>query len=148
MTATLLRMTTTKPAHAGQPSVARTLGRRALAVLGGSAAALTVWTVAVPFGGAELTVGMNGATQEVGPLAVLAASLFAGLAGVALLGALERMGRRPRLTWTITAVALLVLSLAGPLGNGDHTASIVALVAMHLAVGATLIPALRRSARC
>ena len=40
----------------------------------------------------------------------------------------------------------LVLSPAGPLGTGVHTTTI-ALAGMHLAVGAVLIPALRRSAR-
>ena len=41
---------------------------------------------------------MNGVTQPVGPGAVMTASLLAGLAGRALLAALERFGRRPRRT--------------------------------------------------
>jgi lysylphosphatidylglycerol synthetase-like protein (DUF2156 family) len=155
-TATLLRMTTNKPDHlstaatstqADHSPVRRTYGPRALAVLGATAAALAVWSVAVPLAGTELTVRMNGMTQSVEPGAVMTASLLAGLAGWALLAALERFGRRPRRTWTVMAVLVLVLSLAGPLGNGVHTATTIALAGMHLAVGAVLIPALRRSAR-
>jgi hypothetical protein len=149
-------MTTAKPDHpstaaaptqADHSPVRHARGLRALAVLGAVAAALAVWAVAVPLAGIELTVVMNGVTQPVGPGTVMTTSLLAGLAGWALLAALERFGRRPHRTWTVIAVVMLVLSLAGPLGNGVHTATTIALTGMHLAVGAVLIPALRRSAR-
>lgn len=143
-------MTTVKPGHpspADRRPVARTRGLRALAVLGAAAAALAVWAVAVPLAGTQLTVHMNGTTQPVGPGTVVTTALLAGLGGWALLAALERIGRRPRRTWTVIAVVVLVLSLAGPVGDGAHPATTIALAVMHLAVGATLIPTLRRSAR-
>jgi hypothetical protein len=77
---------------------------------------------------------------------VVIASLLAGLAGWALLVVLERFGRRPRRTWTGIAVVVLALSLGGPLGNGVHTATTITPAGMHLAVGAVLILALRRTA--
>jgi lysylphosphatidylglycerol synthetase-like protein (DUF2156 family) len=144
-------MTTAKPDHsstAATPTqaVRRTGGLRALAALGAAAAALAVWMVAVPLAGTELTVRLNGVPQELGPGTVVITSLLGGLAGWALLAVLERFGRRPRRTWTAIAVVVLVLSLAGPLGNGVHTATTIALAGMHLAVGVVLIPVLRCTA--
>ncbi len=46
----------------------------------------------------------------------------------------------------LAAVAVLVLSLAGPLIAATGAAATSTLVALHLAVGAVLIPALYRSA--
>jgi hypothetical protein len=119
----------------------RTRRRRGLAVLAAAAAALTIWVVAVPLAGAELDVRTNGGTQPVGPGAVVVASLLAGLAGWALLAVAERVGRRPRRTWTLVAGAVPALSMAGPLGGVGVVAKLV-LVGMHLAVGAVLIGAL------
>jgi len=48
----------------------------------------------------------------------------------------------------VTAVVIMEASFSGPLALGTHPAAIAALVAMHLAVAAVLIPALQRSARC
>ncbi|MGH3492974.1 MAG: DUF6069 family protein, partial [Sciscionella sp.] len=47
----------------------------------------------------------------------------------------------PRRTWLVTSLPALVLSLSGPLsGHGVTVADRVALVCMHLAVAAVLIP--------
>ncbi|MGI8329863.1 DUF6069 family protein [Actinomadura scrupuli] len=135
------------PARTDCPPARHIRGLRALAVTGAVAAALTVWAVAVPLAGIEPAVRTGGGTQPVGPGAIATSALLAGLAGWALLAALERLTSRARRTWTIIAVVVLVLSLSGPLGNGAHTTATVALAGMHLAVGAVLIPALRRSAR-
>ncbi|MEV6986885.1 DUF6069 family protein [Sphaerisporangium sp. NPDC051017] len=120
--------------------------RRASSVAGAAAAALALWTLAVPVGGIALDVRLGGAVQPVGAGAVAAAALGAGLAAWALLAALERLLARPRRAWTIIAVAVLVLSLAGPLG-ATGTAALVTLAALHLIVGAILIPGLGGSAR-
>jgi hypothetical protein len=135
------------PTRTDCPPVHHIRGLRALAVTGAVAAALAVWAVAVPLAGIEPTVRMGGESRPVGPGAVATSALLAGLAGWALLAALERFAGRARRTWTIIAVVMLLLSLGGPLGNGAHTATTIALAGMHLAVGAVLIPALRRSAR-
>lgn len=120
---------------------------RALTVAGATAAALALWALAVPVAGIDLTVQLSGATQQVGPGAVAAASLAAGLAAWALLILLERTLKQPARAWTIIAVAALILSLTGPLSSAVGTATTLTLTGMHLIVAAVLIPGLRRTAR-
>jgi peptidoglycan/LPS O-acetylase OafA/YrhL len=67
------------------------------------------------------------------------------LAGWALLAALERLTPQARGAWTLVALVILALSLAGPLGGGTTTAAKTALACMHLAAAAVLIPILARS---
>jgi hypothetical protein len=119
---------------------------RALAVVAATAATFTVWSVAVPFAGVDLTVRAGSGVQPVGPVAVVVTTVLAGLAGWGLLAALERFVRPAVTVWTVVAVAVLVVSLAGPLG-ATSAAGIGTLVAMHLAAGAVLIPILRNSSR-
>ena len=85
--------------------------------------------------------------QQVGPAAVIAVSLLAGFAAWALLALLERHDRHPRRNWTAVAATVLVISLAGPLTAGRGIAAVTALCCLRLAVGAVLIPAMRRTAR-
>jgi hypothetical protein len=155
-TTTLLGMPTAKrdnsssaaaPTGVGRPLAGRTLTMRALSVLGAVAAALAVWVVAAPIAGRQLTVRQGGVTDTVGLRAVIVTALTAGLVGWALLAVLERFGRRPRPTWTVIAVVVLALSLAGPLAEGVDAATKLVLAGMHLAVGAVLIPTLPRTAR-
>jgi hypothetical protein len=120
---------------------------RGLSVLGAVAAALAVWVVAAPIAGRQLKVRQGGVTDTVGLRAVIVTALIAGLVGWALLAVLERFGRRPRPTWTVIAVVVLALSLAGPLAEGVDAATKLVLACMHLAVGAVLIPTLPRMAR-
>jgi hypothetical protein len=71
----------------------------------------------------------------------------AALAAWALLALLERLTARARTIWTIVAVVVLVASLGTPLlGSGVTAANRAVLELLHLAVGAVLIPALRRTA--
>jgi hypothetical protein len=113
-------------------------------VLGAPAAALAVWALAVPLAGITLTVRTGGGTNTVGPVPVAAASLLAGLAGWLLLIVLERSVARPGRTWTIIALAVLALSLTGPLGSAVGAATALVLILMHLAVAAVLLRALVR----
>lgn len=117
---------------------------RALAVVGAALAALGVWVVAAPVAGARLAVESGSGVMEVGPVAVVLSALVAGGAGWAVLALLERTTRHARRTWTVIAVAVLAVSLLGPLG-GVGAGSVLALVAMHLLVGAVLISRLPRS---
>ncbi|MFI0453899.1 DUF6069 family protein [Actinomadura sp. 6N118] len=121
--------------------------RRALVVAGATAAALALWTLAGPLRGSDLAVRSGGIDRTVGPGAVAAAALLAGLASWALLALLERLVRRPGRAWTITATVFLALSLAGPLSSTADATTKIALAGLHLVVGATLIPGLGRSAR-
>jgi hypothetical protein len=117
-------------------------------VIGAAAAALAVWTVAVPLAGVDLTVRTDGGggIRKVGSGDVVLVSLLAGLAGWGLLALLERFTAHPRRTWTATALVVLALSLLGPLGAGVGTAATVTLAGMHVAAAAVLIPLLARSA--
>lgn len=59
---------------------------------------------------------------------------------------LEAKARRPRRAWLITAPVVLVMSLSAPLsGHGVTSSDRLALICMHLAVGAALIPLYARS---
>ncbi|MGW1616697.1 DUF6069 family protein [Streptomyces sp. NPDC002285] len=119
----------------------RTLGVGA-AVL----AALAVWAAAVPLLGVDLLVRPGGGTaQTVGASAVVTAILVASGLGWALLALLEHYTRRARAIWTGVALVAMLLSLLGPLTGGVTTAATTALMLMHLAVGAILIPVLRHS---
>ncbi|MGP3935090.1 DUF6069 family protein [Nonomuraea sp. KM88] len=118
--------------------------RRILTVIGASAAALAGWVLAVPVAGIALTARMGGGAEQVGPAAVVVASLVAGLAGWALLAVLERFVSRAGRLWTIVALAVLALSLLGPLGSAVGAASTLVLVLLHLIVGAVLVPGLPR----
>ncbi|TMS00299.1 DUF6069 family protein [Nonomuraea basaltis] len=115
-----------------------------LTVVGAPAAALAVWALAVPVAGTTLTVRMGAGTQPVEPGSVLVASLLVGLAGWALLAVLERFASRPGRIWTIVALAVLVLSLLGPLGSAVGIATMLVLVLMHLVVGTVLVLGLAR----
>ncbi|TDC05353.1 hypothetical protein E1267_19760 [Nonomuraea longispora] len=132
------------PVHASPNSSAKASLRRPLAVTGACAAALAGWVLAVPVAGTALTVRMSGGVQQVGPVAVVVASLLAGLAGWALLAVLERFTARGGRIWTIVALAVLALSLLGPLGSAAGTAATVVLLLLHLVVGAVLVPGLAR----
>jgi uncharacterized protein DUF6069 len=120
---------------------------RALAVAGATAATYTIWAGAA-LAGVDLAVRTGTGEQTVGPLAVVLATVVAGLAGWGLLAALERFTRRAATVWTITAAAVLVISLLGPLGATTIGAA-ATLTALHLAAGGVLIPLLRGSSlRC
>jgi hypothetical protein len=120
---------------------------RVTAVLGAAAATLTVWAAAGPLAGIDLTVrmGPDQPVQQVGPVVALVTAT-AGLAGWALLALLERLTpRRARTAWTVVAAVALLLSLTGPLAATTAGAR-TALVGMHLAAAAVLVPVLTRSA--
>jgi hypothetical protein len=122
------------------------LARRAIVVAVAVAAALAVWALA-RLAGVTLSVRQGGTVQTVGPAAVLLTSLFAGLVGWALLALLTRLTRRGRGIWTGTAITVLALSLAGPLGGGIGTTAKLCLLCLHLTVGLVLIIGLRRATR-
>ncbi|WP_448641889.1 DUF6069 family protein [Geodermatophilus sp. URMC 63] len=124
-----------------------TVGAAVLTVLGGAAAAALVWTVAVLLLGADVRVTTGRHEQAVGAAAVVLAAAVAGLLGTALLGVLLRSARRAVPVWRAVALAVLVLSLAGPLSSGRGTTSVAVLVALHLSVAAVLVPLLPRAVR-
>ena len=87
-----------------------------------------------------LTVGSGPSAQTVGPLSVALTAALAGGVGWALLALLGGQLRDGRRTWRIIAGLVLAVSLLGPVSMGAAGAVLVSLIAMHLAVGGTLIP--------
>jgi hypothetical protein len=116
--------------------------KRASVVAGATGMALLVWTVATWIGG-EPGLRQGG---SVSALAVVVASVGAGLVAWAWLALLERVVRRPRRVWTVTAVVVFVLSLAGPAGGTDIGA-VLALGCLHVVVAAVLVAGLPLRAR-
>lgn len=147
--------TTAVPPMAPAPSTrrgtrpGRIRARRLAAAVAAAGAAAGVWAVAGPLAGVQLMTraSAHASAQPVGPGAVIAVSLLAGFAAWGLLALLERNASHPRRTWTAVAATVLAISLAGPLTAGRGIAAVIALCCMHLAVGAVLILALRRTAR-
>lgn len=140
-------MTTTASTAPSTAPRVRARPQRAAAVGGAVAAGLAIWVVAVPGLGVELTARSGGGELVVGPPSVVLAGLVAGLGGWGLLALLERFAGRPRVAWTVTAVTVLVLSLAGPLAQATTVSAAAVLVAMHIAVGTVVVVVLGRTAR-
>jgi hypothetical protein len=112
-------------------------GRRAAAITLAAAGGLLIWAVADPVAGLDLTVGAGSDARQVGPGAVVTVAVVAGLAAAGLAVLLSRTAH-PRRNWLSAAVAVLIVSLAGPLGAATSQIAVV-LAAMHVVVGATLI---------
>lgn len=109
-------------------------------------AALAVWAVLAPLAGLDLAAMQGSSTIQIGGISVGVASAVAGVAGWGLLSLLERRTDRARRSWTIVALIVLVLSLGSPLASGMDIGAKLGLAALHLTVGAVLIPGLRRTA--
>jgi hypothetical protein len=121
--------------------------RRALAVVTAPATATAVWAIEVPLAGIRLGVHVGPPnTQVVGVGPVVAASVVASLVGWAILEIAEARARNPRRTWSTLAVGALAASLALPLTAAIGATAMIALIALHLAVGGVVIPQLRSSA--
>lgn len=114
-------------------------------------AALACWAIAQQVAGISLRSPTFTADQRpanVGALTVTVVSGLAGLAAWALLAVLERATRHPHMLFRVIAVAVLLLSLGGPLsGQGISTPDRTVLAILHVVVGAVLIGVLGATAR-
>jgi hypothetical protein len=138
--------TTTSTVESIRPQVLWMRGARALGVVGAALAAAAVWAIAVPLLGVQLQVRFgSGALQGVGIDAVLISSLLGSLVGWGVLALLEQRTARARTIWTGLAAAGVLASLSLPLIAGATLSTKATLACMHLAVGAVLIPAMRRA---
>lgn len=147
-------MLTTTPAlttAAAVPAVKK--GRtRALCAAGGALAAALAWTIEVPLLGIHLNFRYGTSHIEIVAVSqIIGASLAASLLGWLLLAVLDRRTRHARTLWTSLALAGLAASVALPLAaattSATTTSALVGLAAMHLTVGAAVIPAMASTAR-
>jgi Family of unknown function (DUF6069) len=120
--------------------------RRVIAIASATVGAVAVWTVS-QLAGAQLTVQPSGQqAMKIGLPIVVLTAVVAGLAGWALRAALQRLTKNSTAVWTLVASAVLLLSLGMPLTVQATGATQGWLIAMHVAVGAILIPMMRSNA--
>ncbi|MEU8685514.1 DUF6069 family protein [Streptomyces sp. NPDC048611] len=130
---------------AGQASAGSRVRNRLIGLTAAAVVAAATWAIGNA-AGAELTVKQNGVT-EITLAGAIVSTLMAGLAGWGLLALLERFTARGRQIWTYVACAVLLLSLLPTLLADATIGTRLTLTAMHLMVGAVLIPSFRRVAR-
>jgi hypothetical protein len=137
-------LTTTAPAV---PDIKQ--GRtRALCTAAGALAAALAWIVEVPLLGIHLNFRFGtGHIQTIAIGQVIGVTVAASLLGWLLLALLQRRTPYARLLWTTIALAVLAASLALPLAVATTTSAAAGLIAMHLTVGAAVIPAMAHTAR-
>src|SRR5436190_10971899 len=112
---------------------------RALGVAGAVTAATAVWALAAAARiDLRVSVGPDRPSFTITPVSVIVVSLFAALAGWALLSLLERFTSKAHTAWTAAASAVTALSLAGPLSTTASAGTKASLIAMHLIVAAVL----------
>ena len=123
--------------------------QRLLTVAGGTLGALAVWAVAEWVVGLDLRTPASSSgqqPQELNAAVVAAASAVGGLAGWGVLAALERFSLNAGRVWVAVALIALLASMGTPLsGHGVSAGDRMALIGMHLAVAAVVIPFLYRS---
>ena len=96
--------------------------------------------------GIHLEVHSGGETQSVGLVSVLVVPVVATLAAGALLRGWQRRSPRALSRWTALSAAIVVSSMVGPASAVGASAGL-ALAAMHVAVGSTIIVGLIRRGR-
>lgn len=99
--------------------------------------AIIVWIVAVPIADLELIVDMNGELNEVGAAPIVVVSL---LSAIAAAGAARLLERGP---WTVLALGVFVVSMAGPLFFAEEVSTLIVLALMHVLVAAVILAFLR-----
>jgi hypothetical protein len=92
-----------------------------------------------------LQVTSDGSVHAVTVPGVLLSTAVAGVAGLVLATLLVRFVGKPVPWWLGIAGVALLLSLGGPLSGAPDAITAVTLVAMHLVVGALVIPAVARA---
>jgi hypothetical protein len=136
--------TTASAAPVTRPTVRRLT--RAAGVAGAGVATAVLFGVGRA-AGADFTItdpGQGAVPHTFGPVEITVAAVVCGLLGWASLAVLERCTAGAARWWTMLAVAVTVLSLV-PIGiELATTGTRLMLTAIHLAVGAVLIPVLRR----
>jgi hypothetical protein len=95
--------------------------------------------------GVDFEIPDGGETIPLSGFAVVTG--FCSIVGVVIAAALLRWSARPAARFLRTAGSLTVISLIPPLICGANTATIAALLGLHLVAAAVMIPTLTRSLR-
>jgi hypothetical protein len=127
------------------PPTSSRAGVRGLAIFTAAVAASIALLLADQLMKEGIAVDTGSGVQPVGVVGAIVATVVTGLAGWGLLTLLERFTKSPRIIWTVTAVVFLLFSLLGPLGAITAGAK-MALISLHLLVGAIIIPVFARTA--
>src|SRR5687767_8357146 len=123
---------------------------RGLAVTGSIATlvAMVATTLAAALAravGVDFEVPEGGETIPLSGIAVVTG--FFSVVGIVIAVALLRWSARPAERFMWTAVTLTVISLVPPLISGASTATMAALIGLHLVAATVMIPTLARSLR-
>lgn len=135
--------TATTAAHPQQTTVRARRLTRAAGVAGGTLVNAVIWLIATALGVDFVLTDSTGTGVVDLPTTVIFTVIF-GLLGWGSLALLERFTRRGLAIWTVLAVAVVLASMVPIFLVQATTGTQVALVLIHLAVGAALIPAARR----
>ena len=84
--------------------------------------------------------------QSIAYLQVIGVTMLIGLIAWGLLFLLERTTSRSASVWLAIAIVFFLISLIGPLVQGENASSKVVLALMHLGAFLTIVPLLRQSA--
>ncbi|WP_156411698.1 DUF6069 family protein [Nocardioides sp. Soil805] len=132
------------------PPSRRTGGLRSLLVTGvlATLAAMAATTLAAALAGAagvDFEVPEGGEAIPLPGFATMT-GLFS-LVGVVIAAGLQRWSARPAARFVRTTLSLTAISLVPPLVSGAGSATVTALVALHLVAAGVVVPALSRSLR-
>ena len=132
----------------GRTSYAHRLRRLAFSGLTATLAAMVATTLAAALAraaGVDFEVPDGGETIPLSGFTVVTG--FFSVVGVAIAAALRRWSARPAERFVWTAVSLTAISLVPPLISEANTATIAALIGLHLVAATVMIPTLARSLR-
>ncbi|WP_328307790.1 DUF6069 family protein [Actinomycetospora sp. NBC_00405] len=142
MTLTAPAPTTDTTASRGRAAVRRR--RRALGIVLALVVTVAVWLLG-HLAGADYWITDSQGSVRIGMLVTAQVTVVLGLVGWGVLALLERLGRHGTTVWTVLAVVVVAASMIPVVLVEATTATRVALVAVHLAVGAVLVPAFVRA---
>ncbi|KAB2379282.1 DUF6069 family protein [Actinomadura montaniterrae] len=133
----------------GQTGRPRPLRRLAGTGLAATLAAMTATTIAAALAqaaGVDFEVPDGGEPIPLPGFAVVTG--FFSVVGIGIAAALLRWSARPATRFAWTAASLTAISMIAPFLAGANTATITALLALHLVPATVMIPTLTRSLSC
>jgi hypothetical protein len=118
--------------------------RRALGIVATLVVTLAVWLLG-HLAGADYWITDSQGSVRIDALVTTQVTVVLGLVGWGVLALLERLTRYGTTIWTVLAAVVVVVSMIPIVLVEATTATRVALAAVHLAVGAVLVPAFVRA---